>query len=209
MRNKSSALRFLPLAALIAAGLLTIGDIPARGGSPGGAVYSPATDRVFWFIHFSDIHIGTSGSTEADNLRWLVTTARQVIAPEFMVATGDLTDSTNGNWLGVPNGPYQAEWDEYKNILAEAGVEASFFYDLPGNHDAYNDQYFAYYRANSVQGRATGGTQVSWTRTFTFGKYHFLGVNSATIPVTHSASSHPTATTPGSTRPSSLRSTRR
>ena len=179
MRNKSSALRFLPLAALIAAGLLTIGDIPARGGSPGGAVYSPATDRVFWFIHFSDIHIGTSGSAEADNLRWLVTTARQVIAPEFLVATGDLTDSTNGNWLGVPNGPYQAEWDEYKNILAEAGVEASFFYDLPGNHDAYNDQYFAYYRANSVQGRTTGGTQVSWTRTFTFGKYHFLGVNSA------------------------------
>ena len=108
-----------------------------------------------------------------------MTTARQVIAPEFLVATGDLTDSTNGNWLGVPNGPYQAEWDEYKNILAEAGVEASFFYDLPGNHDAYNDQYFAYYRANSVQGRATGGTQVSWTRTFTFGKYHFLGVNSA------------------------------
>ena len=179
MRNKSSALRFLPLAALIAAGLLTIGDIPARGGNPRGAFYSPANDRVFWFIHFSDIHIGTSGDTEANNLRWLVSTARQVIAPEFLVATGDLTDSTNDNWLGYPNGPYQAEWDEYKSILAEAGVDASFYYDLPGNHDAYNDQYFAYYRANSVQGRATGGTQVSWSRTFTFGKYHFLGVNSA------------------------------
>lgn len=179
MRNKSSALRFLPLAALIAAGLLSIGDIPARGGSPRDAFYSPATDQVFWFIHFSDIHIGTRGSEEADNLRWLVTTARQVIDPEFLVATGDLTDSTDGNILGYPNGPYQAEWDEYKNILAEAGVEASFYYDLPGNHDAYNDQYFAYYRANSIQGRATGGTQVSWTRDFSFGKYHFLGVNSA------------------------------
>jgi hypothetical protein len=179
MRNKSSALRFLPLAALIAAGLLTIGDIPARGGSPRGAFYSPANDQVFWFIHFSDIHIGTSGSAETDNLRWMVTTARQVIAPEFLVATGDLTDSTNGNFLGYPSGPYQAEWDEYKSILAAAGVEASFYYDLPGNHDAYNDQYFAYYRANSIQGRATGGTQVSWTRTFPFGKYHFLGVNSA------------------------------
>ncbi|MBS1226130.1 MAG: hypothetical protein H6R32_64 [Candidatus Aminicenantes bacterium] len=176
MRNKSSALRFLSLAALIAAGLLAIGDIPARGGSPRGAFYSPANDQVFWFIHFSDIHIGTSGSEEANNLRWLVTTARQIIDPEFLVATGDLTDSTDGNFLGYPNGPYQAEWDEYKSILSAAGVDDSFYYDLPGNHDAYNDQYFAYYRANSVQGRATGGTQVSWTRTFPFGKYHFLGV---------------------------------
>jgi hypothetical protein len=58
-------------------------------------------------------------------------------------------------------------------------VTSSDYYDFPGNHEAYNDQYFAYYLANAVQGRATGGTQHSWTRTFTFGEYHFLGVNTA------------------------------
>jgi hypothetical protein len=179
MRRGSSAPRFLAIAVLVAAGLAAVLIPPARGGSPRGAFYSPATDRVFWFIHFSDIHVGTSESADTDNLRWLVTTARQVIAPEFLVATGDLTDSTDGNWLGLPNGPYQAEWDEYKTILANAGVDASFYYDLPGNHDAYNDKYFAYYLANSIQGRVTGRTQVSWTRTFPFGKYHFLGVNTA------------------------------
>lgn len=179
MRRGSSALRYLAIAVLVAAGLAAVLIPPARGGSPRGAFYSPATDRVFWFIRFSDPHIGTSGSADSNNLNWLVTTARQVIAPEFIVATGDLTDSTDGNIFGWPNGPYQEEWDEYKAILAAAGVDASFYYDLPGNHDAYNDQYFAYYLANSIQGQATGNTQVSWTRTFPFGKYHFLGVNTA------------------------------
>jgi hypothetical protein len=106
-----------------------------------------------------------------------VTTARNVISPSFIVVTGDLTDSTNGNIFNYPNGPYQAEWDEYWSIVGN--LPADFFYDLPGNHDAYNDRYFAYYLANSVQGRATGTTQVSWTKVFPFGTYHFLGVNSA------------------------------
>ena len=78
----------------------------------------------------------------------------------------------DGNWLGLPNGPYQAEWDEYNSILAGSGVDAGNYYDLPGNHDEYNDGTLAYYRANSVQGRATGSTQVSWSRDYPFGSYH-------------------------------------
>ena len=115
----------------------------------------PDTDKLLWFIHASDTHIGTSGSTDTTNLQWLVGQAKNVINPSFIVVTGDLTDSTNGNIFGYPNGPYQAEWDQYKSILSN-GVDASFYFDIPGNHDAYNDQYFSYYLANSVQGRATG-----------------------------------------------------
>src|SRR5512140_2994346 len=158
MRCSTSALRFSALTAFVALGLL-VTHVPIQAGNPRAAVYSPATDRVFWFVHFSDTHIGTSGSQDSNNLTWLVTTGKSVIAPSFMVATGDLTDSTDGNIFGYPNGPYQAEWDQYKNILA-GRVGADFYYDLPGNHDAYNDRTFAYYRANSVQGRATGGTQI-------------------------------------------------
>jgi VCBS repeat-containing protein len=141
--------------------------------------YSADTNRVFWFIHASDLHIGKSGSDDSNRLTWLVNTGRQVIQPNFIVVTGDLTDSTNGNIFGYPNGPYQAEWDQYKNILSAAGVTASFYYDLPGNHDAYSDATFAYYRANAVQGRATDKTQLSWTRTFNFGTYRFVGANTA------------------------------
>ena len=152
---------------------------PLSAGDPYSAYYSSDHDKLLWFIHASDTHLGTRGTTDTTNLQWLVSQAKTVINPSFIVVTGDLTDSTNGNILGFPNGPYQAEWDQYKSILSSNGVDASFYYDIPGNHDAYNDQYFNYYLANSVQGRATGRTQASWIRIGAWGKYHFLGVNSA------------------------------
>ncbi len=142
-------------------------------GDPYSAYYSSDTNKLLWFIHASDTHIGARGTTDSTNLQWLVSQARTAINPSFIVVTGDLTDSTNGNFLGIPNGPYQAEWDQYKNILSSNGVEASFYYDIPGNHDAYNDQHFNYYLANSVQGRATGRTQASWTRTRPLGEISF------------------------------------
>ena len=149
---------------------------PLSAGNPNSAYYCPDTDKLLWFIHASDTHIGTSGSTDSTNLQWLVTTAKNVINPSFIAVSGDLTDSTNGNIFGLPNGPYQTEWNQYKSIV-DPNVDESFYFDIPGNHDAYNDEYFAYYLANSVQGRATGNTQASWTRTFDWGKYHFLGIN--------------------------------
>jgi hypothetical protein len=152
---------------------------PVSAGNPHSAYYGSDTDKVLWFIHASDIHIGTSGSKDSTNLGWLVGQAKNIINPSFIVVTGDLTDSTNGNIFGYPNGPYQAEWDQYKGILGSNGVDASFYFDVPGNHDAYSDRYFNYYLANSIQGQATGQTQASWTRTGPWGKYHFLGINTA------------------------------
>jgi hypothetical protein len=149
---------------------------PLYAGDPHSAYYSPDTDKLLWFIHSSDTHIGTRGTVDTTNLTWLVGTANTAINPSFIVVSGDLTNCTNGNWLDYPDGPYQTEWDSYKNILSNAGVNASFYFDIPGNHDAYNDATFAYYRANSIQGRATGTTQVSWTRTGAWGKHHFLGI---------------------------------
>ncbi|MCU0584945.1 MAG: metallophosphoesterase [Desulfobacterales bacterium] len=167
-----------PLAAVLAALVLALAFSPSVAGDPHSAFYSTDNDKIFWFIHASDIHVGARVSTDTANLQWLVTTAKSTINPSFIVVTGDLTDSTNGNLLGYPDGPYQAEWDQYKSIV-DPNVTPDKYFDLPGNHDAYSDQYFAYYRANSVQGRATGLTQHSWTRVFPFGTYHFLGVNTA------------------------------
>ena len=164
--------------ALVAMSALVLLNSSSWASDPHSAYYSPDNGKVFWFIQVSDVHIGARGDQDGDNLRWLVTEAKTVINPSFIIVSGDLTDSTDGNILGYPNGPYQAEWDEYKSIL-QGNVDASFYYDIPGNHDEYNDQYFSYYRANSVQGRATGQTQLSWTREFSFGKHHFLGINTA------------------------------
>jgi hypothetical protein len=168
------------VALFVAAGIIVVPrNFITADGNPHGAYYSADTNRVLWFIHVSDTHIGAKGTADSDRLRWLVTTGKAVINPSFIVATGDLTDSTNGNIFGLPNGPYQAEWDEYKGIV-DPNVGANFYFDIPGNHDAYNDATFAYYRANSVQGRATNSAQVAWTRTLPTGEtYRFLGVNTA------------------------------
>lgn len=179
MQTYVKRLRIPAICLILAACVLLPAHPTVYAGTPQGARYDASSREIFWFIHASDLHIGARGTTDSSRLQWLVTTAKNVIKPEFIVVTGDLTDSTNGNLFGIPNGPYQAEWDQYKSILSNAGMTSTFFYDIPGNHDAYNDRPFAYYLANSIQGRATGLTQASWTRDFDYGKYHFLGVNSA------------------------------
>ncbi len=173
MKSKSPAmLVFLGLAVV---GVLAFIIAPVSASNPRGAYYSAATNDIIWFVHTSDLHIGASGSQDTNNLAWLVTQAKQVIAPSFIIVTGDLTDSTNGNFLGYPNGPYQAEWDQYKSILTDK-VTSSDYYDLPGNHDEYNDGDFSYLKTNSVQGK----TQVSFSKFSQAGsKYHFLGINTA------------------------------
>ncbi|MBN1414527.1 MAG: metallophosphoesterase [Bacteroidales bacterium] len=177
--NNRSGWNFFFILALVFFNLLIGFNSPARSGDPYSAYYSSKNDRIFWFIHISDIHIGTKGTQDSSNLQWIVTDAKNIIEPSFIVASGDLTDSTNGNLFGYPDGPHYEEWNEYRGILNAAGIDSSFYYDIPGNHDAYSDRYFSYYLSYSVQGQATGQTQISWTREFSFGKYHFLGINTA------------------------------
>ena len=157
--------------------ILLFSVTPIWAGDPYSAQYRTDTDRLFWFIQITDIHIGESGSADTDNLAWIVNEATNIIQPEFIVATGDLTDSTNGGT--VPTGPHFAEWNTYKSILTDAGMLPDFYYDIPGNHDHYSDPNFDYYLGSSVQGLATGNTQVSWRKDFDFGSYHFLGINTA------------------------------
>lgn len=171
-------LKAVSIFSAVALNVLMFFCLAVQASDPHAAYYSSDNNHIFWFIQISDIHIGTRGSQDEDYLAWIVNEAKSAIEPAFIVASGDLTDSTNGNIFGYPNGPYQAEWDQYKSILANK-VDADSYYDIPGNHDAYNDQYFEYYLANSIQGEATSNTQLSWTKVFPFGTYHFLGVNSA------------------------------
>ena len=137
------------------------------------AYYYPNADRLFWFMILSDTHIGAD-STAAENLTWAVGPARQVIAPQFIVNCGDLWTPPTAALF--PTGLIKTNGTTYRKILVDAGMTSDFYYDMPGNHDEYNDKTFSYYRVNSIQGVATGKTQPSWTRQFSYGSYHFLGV---------------------------------
>ena len=96
--------------------LLLIFLLPASAvGTPGQSYYHHSSDRLFWFMIISDIHVGANGRQDTDYLTWAVTEARNTIDPLFIVATGDLTDSTNGG--DIPDGPYAEEWAAHRGIL--------------------------------------------------------------------------------------------
>ncbi len=143
--------------------------------------YTDDADAVFWFMVISDVHCGAlefGRNVPVENLGWALGEANRAIDPEFIVNCGDLTDSTNGGILPA-QGPFQEEWDMYSGVLSEYGMRHDFYYDLPGNHDAYNDFGLTYYLANSMQGQATGKLQYAWEQTYDFGRYSFFAVNTA------------------------------
>lgn len=165
------------LSALLILLFLLWPQAPLHASDPHSAVYSSDSSKIFWFVIISDTHIGASGFHADQNLEWMVGEARQVINPAFIVNLGDLTDSTDWSSSGYPDGPHVEEWVQYRDILDRNGVDASFYYDLPGNHDGFGDRGFTFYLNYSIQGSARGQTQFSWNRTFDFGTYHFLGIN--------------------------------
>ena len=103
METCARRLRIPAISLILAACVLLPAHPTVHAGTPQGARYNPVGNEIFWFIHASDLHIGARGTTDSSRLQWLVTTAKNVIKPEFIVASGDLTDSTNGNLLGIPS----------------------------------------------------------------------------------------------------------
>jgi MYXO-CTERM domain-containing protein len=150
----------------------------AAGAGPSNAHYARGTENVFWFIHVSDIHIGSPlyGDHKA-HAQLVLTEAVDVIQPWFVVATGDLVD---GALNSIPTlGQSQKEWDDYIAIYETAGMTPDFFFDLPGNHDGYGDVGMDHYLANSLLGRTHDRLYTSWTVEIPAGEYLFFGLNSA------------------------------
>ncbi len=101
MKMSSIALTFL-----LAICTFVTGVPLALAGHPYSGSYCVQNNEIFWFIHTSDTHIGAGGTQDSSNLQWLVTQGKNAINPSFIVVSGDLTDSTNGNFFGYPDGPH-------------------------------------------------------------------------------------------------------
>jgi hypothetical protein len=136
-------------------------------------------NELFRFIVISDTHVGENfdgGTQDTEYLGWIMSSVVPAVRPEFMVLTGDITDSTNGGLIPL-GGPYQKEWDQYADIIS--GSASDFLYDLPGNHDQYKDADLSYYLDNSVQGKANGYTQTSWFLDSGGKRFQFIGTCTA------------------------------
>ncbi|KAJ3051213.1 Transmembrane protein 62, partial [Rhizophlyctis rosea] len=119
---------------------------PHRTSDPSPAIrqsdaISDGPDKVLTFVQISDLHIskfqkvgGLAHFTE------FLESELPLIAPELVVATGDLTDAKDRKKLTSQQ--YLDEWFAYHSVLQTSGVlerkAGKFWWDQRGNHDCFN-----------------------------------------------------------------------
>ena len=126
----------------------------AVAGNPGGAHYSEDNSNIFWFALISDTHIGIPLFNEEENLDHFLEDIDIIKSnsyspgenPKYIIALGDLTDHywCDPTGEGGLSCDHQGQWDEYKEIVVQNhGMNSEFYYDAPGNHDQYFDQFLS------------------------------------------------------------------
>jgi len=136
------------------------------GGIPTSKLFAattpPATNAGFSFVQISDSHIGFNKAANQDvsgTLKLALDKINRIpAAPDFMLHTGDITQSAK-----------PAEFDSAQQIIQAARVKQTFY--VPGEHDVAVDDGVEY-RARF--GKGTLGT--GWY-SFTHNGVHFVGLN--------------------------------
>ncbi|XP_003724743.3 transmembrane protein 62 isoform X1 [Strongylocentrotus purpuratus] len=173
------------IAALISAMVLSYFTDPVpydgpphpRGDSP---PYPGATaDNLWWFIHISDIHISRFRDPQrATDFKQFCVENIDVIKPEVVVVTGDLTDAKTYDNIGSTQ--FEIEWQTYQNTIKHARIpERTVWLDVRGNHDAFDIPHTRhdsnYYRKYSVL-RERGDTTFMYQHKTPFGTYSFIAL---------------------------------
>jgi hypothetical protein len=155
----------------LAGALLILVSAAADGaGRPGLASYTADQDRMFWFIHAADIHVGC-GDQADENLELLANEAQDVIQPWFTFITGDMVEDGR-----------QGEWERYRGFVTDAGLGPDTWFDIPGNHDNNlngddsSPGFLDYYLAYSISGADDGQVHHHWVLDTDFGRYQVIGV---------------------------------
>jgi len=145
-------------------------SVPETVGDP---LYKADGSNVLWFMQISDTHITTFFNEEYDErLEWVLSEGVETVDPWFICNTGDLTDGTDGVVYGT--GPHLDEWSEYRDIVISSNLGPEFYFDMPGNHDAYGDLNTTFYQQFGISGQAFNTTQPHWLLRFGHGSYHFV-----------------------------------
>lgn len=154
---------------------------PGEISSSAPGVIDDGTRNVFWFLHVTDTQ---DCWFHEDRVGWFhrfFNESMATIDPAFIVNTGDLVNTVYDDILAPFGGQVPHEWETYKGVLDAEGINASMYYDLMGNHDAYGDHGFTFYRNHSIQGPVfdpnTDVLQVSWNVSTSQGVVAFLGLH--------------------------------
>ncbi|KAI9179540.1 hypothetical protein H9P43_004868 [Blastocladiella emersonii ATCC 22665] len=136
--------------------------------------------KAFHFVQISDLHISRYNA-RGGHLHFLdfLKSALPILDPKAVFVTGDLTDAKDRQKLR--SSQYPDEWQAYHAALAAAHLLPSdrpgFWWDLRGNHDAFDVRDWSSTTNLYADHSATRGAGFSLHLTLPFGNYLFLGLD--------------------------------
>ncbi|OWF41194.1 Transmembrane protein 62 [Mizuhopecten yessoensis] len=150
-------------------------DKEAMGASP---------DKLFWFVQVSDIHISKFyDSRRAADLLQFCQEQLTVIKPDFVIASGDLTDAKLPDARGSRQ--YIEEWTAYQETAQKCHKIVGKWLDIRGNHDDFDvpseDHEKNYFRNYSIQGSNHPNSYL-YQHNKPWGRYSFIAMDACPDP---------------------------
>jgi hypothetical protein len=142
---------------------------------------------LIWFAQITDVHVGSRESTPHFLTKFLED-LNDYVHPAFVVSTGDHVE---GDYNLREVWAYPSEWILYDEVISSVAGNLNYdYYDLPGNHDNWDNNNLSLFRQYSHIGKEFNAIHTSWTIRKADSSALFVGISTADIVGGESPISH-------------------